>query len=171
MENFSNKSIDITSLPQFEEVAFQPISGKYLIKSNLQTGVFLCFVLIGWGVLFYFDFNPAQILILFIGIVLFFGFQFWNISRLQRNYGFALREKDILYKRGYLVNKTTVVPFNRIQHVSISRDILDKMLEISNLKVFTAGGSGSDISIPGLAPDIALKLKEALAVKLTENES
>ena len=171
MENFTNKTIDISSLPQFEEVDFQPISRKYLIKSNLQTGVLLCFVLIGWVILFYFNINLNQLILLLAGIVLFFGFQFWNISRLQKNYGFALREKDILYRRGYLVNKTTVVPFKRIQHASISRDVWDKMLGISTLKIFTAGGSGSDISIPGLAPDLALRMKEALAEKLTANES
>jgi len=170
MENFTNKSIDIASLPQFEEVAFQPISKSYLIKSNLQTLVFLCVAMIAWAVSFYFDLNRIQLILLLIGIVLYFGFKFWNIFMLQKNYGFALREKDILYRRGYLVNKTTVVPFNRMQHASISRDVLDKMLKISTLKIFTAGGSGSDIIIPGLAPDLALRLKEALAVKLTENE-
>jgi len=170
MENFTNKTIDIASLPQFEEVAFQPISKAYLLKSNLQNLVFLCVAMIGWAVLFYFELTQIQLIVLLIGIVLYFGFKFWNISRLQKNYGFALREKDILYKRGYLVNKTTVVPFNRIQHASISRDVLDKMLRISSLKIFTAGGSGSDISIPGLAPDLALRLKEALAAKLTANE-
>jgi len=171
MENFTNKSIDIASLPQFEEVAFQPISKSYLIKSNLQNLVFLCVAMIGWAISFYFELNQIQLIILLIGIVLYFGFKFWNISQLQKNYGFALREKDILYRRGYLVNKTTVVPFNRIQHASISRDVLDKMLKISTLKIFTAGGSGSDIVIPGLAPDLALQLKEALAAKLTANES
>jgi hypothetical protein len=171
MENFTNKSIDIASLPQFEEVAFQPISKSYLLKSNFQNLAFLCVVMIGWAVLIYLDIiNQIQLTILLIGIFSYFGFKFWNISRLQKNYGFALREKDILYKRGYLVNKTTVVPFNRIQHASISRDLLDKMLKISTLQIFTAGGSGSDISIPGLAPDLALRLKEALAVKLTANE-
>ena len=170
MENFTNKSIDIDSLPQFEEVAFQPISKSYLIKSNLQNLAFLCVAMIGWVVAFYFEINQIQLMLLLLGIVLYFGFKFWNISRLQKNYGFALREKDILYRRGYLVNKTTVIPFNRIQHASISRDVLDKMLKISTLEIFTAGGSGSDIRIPGLAPDLALRLKEALAAKLTENE-
>jgi len=170
MENFTNKSIDIASLPQFEEVDFQPISKNYLIKSNLLNLVFLCVAMIGWAVAFYFDIKQIQLVLLLIGIVFYFGFKFWNISRLQKNYGFALREKDILYRRGYLVNKTTVVPFNRIQHASITRDVLDKMLKISTLEIFTAGGSGSDISIPGLAPDLALRLKEALAVKLTANE-
>lgn len=170
MDNFSNNSIDIASLPQFKEVAFQPISKKYLLKSNFQNLVFLCLVMIGWAALFYLELTWIQRVLLLTGIVLYFGFRFWNLSRLQKNYGFALREKDILYRRGYLVNKTTVVPFNRIQHASISRDPLDKLLGISSLKIFTAGGSGSDLSIPGLAPGLALQLKEALASKLSANE-
>ncbi len=48
--------------------------------------------------------------------------------------------------------------------------MMDKMFKISSLKIFTAGGSGGDIIIPGLAPDLAQRLKEALAAKLTTNE-
>ncbi len=171
MENFTNNSIDIASLPKFEEVSFQSISKAYLIKAGLQNLVFLCLAVIGWIFLFYLKINQLQLNILLIGVVLYFSFRFWNIVQLQKNHGFALREKDILYRRGHLVNKTTVVPFNRIQHASISRDVLDKILKISSLKIFTAGGSGSDILIPGLAPDLALRLKEALAAKLVINES
>lgn len=170
MENFTNDSIEIDSLPKFEEVSYQPISKAYLIKASLLNFVFLCLAVIGWLVLFYFEINQLQLNLLLVGIILYFSFKFWNIVQLQKNYGFALREKDILYKRGHLVKKTTVVPFNRIQHVSISRDVLDKIFKISSLKIFTAGGSGSDILIPGLAPDLALRLKEALAGKITTNE-
>jgi len=170
MENFTNQEIDFASLPQFEEVDFQAISKSYLKKTNLQNLMFLCGALIVWGILYFFQIIQIQLYFLLIGIVLYFSFKFWNNFRLQKNYGFALREKDILFRRGYLVNKTTVVPFNRIQHASISRDVLDKVFNISTLKIFTAGGSGSDIMIPGLAPDLALRLKEALAIKLTANE-
>ncbi|WP_310991175.1 PH domain-containing protein [Aequorivita marina] len=170
MDKFTNNSIDIGLLPQFEEVGFQPISKNYLIKVNLQNFLLLCITMIGWGVFTYFEISNTLSIILFILIVLFFVFQFWNTFKQQKNYGFALREKDILFRRGYLVNKTTVVPFNRIQHASIFSDVLDKYLKIATLKIFTAGGSGSDIIIPGLTPDLALRLKEALATKLTEHE-
>lgn len=169
MEKFTNNTIDIGLLPQFEEVDFQPISKSYLTKSYLQIFLLLCAAMVGWGVLSYFKTNQFLTIILFIVIVLFFVFQFWITFKQQNNYGFALREKDIHFRRGYLVSKTTVVPFNRIQHASISRDVLDKYLKIATLKIFTAGGSGSDIIIPGLTPTLAQQLKEALAVKLTEN--
>lgn len=170
MENFTNNSIDMDTLPKYEEVSFQSISKAYLIKASLLNLVFLCLAVIGWVALFYFELHQLQLNLLLVGVVLYFSFKFWNIIQLQKNYGFALREKDILYRRGYLVNKTTVVPFNRIQHVSITRDVLDKMFKISSLKIYTAGGSGGDIIIPGLAPNLAQRLKEALAAKLTTNE-
>lgn len=169
MENFSNNSIDLASLPQYENVEFHPISGKYLLKSNLQTGIFLAVVLIGLAVLVYYEFSFNTLLLALVGILLFFAFRFWNNYKMQQNYGYALREKDILYRRGFFVNSITVIPFNRIQHASISRDALDKLLDISSIQIFTAGGSGSDISIPGLKPDLALRVKETLAGKLSEN--
>lgn len=170
MENFRNETIDINLLPKFEEVEFTKISNKYLIKSNIQTGIFLVIIIIAWGVLWYYDAGMQNLLIAGVVIFLFFAFRFWNNYKMQRNYGYALREKDLLYRRGFLVNSVTVIPFNRIQHVSVSRDFIDKMLNISSLQIFTAGGGGSDVNIPGLKPQLAVNLKEALSSKLTANE-
>lgn len=169
MENFSNTGVDLNTLPQYQDVEYQPVSKKYLIKTNISTGIFMLFVFVGWGALVYNGVGYYYSAISLVFILLFFSFRFWNNYKLQRNYGYALREKDILYRRGYLVNSITVIPFNRIQHASVSRDMLDKILDISSVQVFTAGGSGSDISIPGLKPEEALRLKEALAGKLSED--
>jgi uncharacterized protein len=171
MENFSNQSIDLERLPKYEEVSFHGISRGYLLKAFIQTGIFLLFVFAGWIAMFYYNVNTYTLWLSLAAIVLYFSFRFWNTYKLQQNYGYALREKDILYRRGFFVNSTTVVPFNRIQHVSISRDVFDKLLDIASIQVFTAGGSGSDLSIPGLAPARARELKEALSVKITNNES
>lgn len=170
MENFTNEPIDIASLPDYREVDFRPISKKYLTKSLLQLGITFLVLLIGWAMLFFFEISVLYRL-LSLGILLaFFAFFFWNTVKLQKNYGYALREKDILYRRGFLVNKITVVPFNRIQHVSTTRGVLDKKLGIATLNIFTAGGSGSDIKIPGLEPDLAFRLKEAVSEKLSADE-
>lgn len=167
MGNFTNEPIDIASLPNYGEVDFRPISKKYLTKTLLQTWGFMVVVLIGWGFLFYFEWSLSYIFGILLVILLWFVFLCWNVFKLQKNYGFALREKDILYRRGFFVHKITVVPFNRIQHVSTTRGILDKKLGIATLNIFTAGGSGSDIKIPGLEPELALRLKEAVAINLS----
>jgi len=170
MENFSNDPININMLPKFEEVAYTPVSDKYLIKSNIQSGIFLVIILIAWSILWYYGAGVQNLQIAGVVIFIFFAFRFWNNYKMQKNYGYALREKDVLYKRGFLVNSVTVIPFNRIQHVSVSRDFIDKLLDISSLQIFTAGGSGSDVNIPGLKPDLAADLKEALSTKLIANE-
>ncbi len=171
MENFSNNSVNMNSLPQYEHVAFESVSKKYLVKTNLQILIFMLVVFGIWSALFFYDANPYSMWLALFAIILFFAFRFWNNYMLQKNYGYALREKDMLYRRGFMVSSTTVVPFNRIQHVSISRDVLDKFLNIASVQVFTAGGSGSDISIPGLNPQLAVQLKDALAVKLSDDGS
>jgi membrane protein YdbS with pleckstrin-like domain len=170
MEKFSNPEIQIDSLPKHAEVEFHPISKSYLKKSLIQIGILCCAFLAGWVVLaFWVQILFVQIFSL-VFILCLFGYWFWNAVKMQKTYGYALREKDILYRRGFIVNKITVIPFNRIQHVSINRDIWDKRLNLSTLNIFTAGGSGSDIRIPGLEPELALRLKDSLAKKVSDDE-
>ncbi|MBI6117491.1 PH domain-containing protein [Salegentibacter maritimus] len=169
-KDFSNDQIDLASLPKYESVVYSSVSSTYLIKMNIQTGIFMLVLFTILGVLWFFQLNQWQTGILLAVVIAAFIFRFWNNYKLLQSLGYAVREKDIVYKRGFIFNKTTIVPFNRVQHVSISRGVWDKILGISNLNIFTAGGSGSDITIPGLDPKMALQLKEALAVKISKDE-
>ena len=169
-KDFSNDQIDLASLPKYESVAYSSVSSTYLIKMNIQTGIFMLVLFTILGVLWFFQLNQWQTGILLAVVIAAFIFRFWNNYKLLQSLGYAVREKDIVYKRGFIFNKTTIVPFNRVQHVSISRGVWDKILGISSLNIFTAGGSGSDITIPGLDPKMALQLKEALAVKISKYE-
>lgn len=170
MDNFSNQEIDIASLPQYEAVDFHPISGQYLKKALVELAISLGLLIIGLGFLIYFQPFPMLNYLAIILLVLFTSFKIWNVFKVQDNYGYALREKDMIYTRGYIISRTTVVPFNRIQHATISRGVLDKFYGIATLNIFTAGGSGSDIKIPGLEPELAARLKESLAKKISEDE-
>lgn len=167
---FTNPEISLDALPQYETVSFNRISKKKQTKSVLLTSLFLLLFIIGGG--FYFYFKPVELAseITVVVLILFFAFHYVDIILKQKYYGYALREKDILYRRGYIVNRVTVIPFNRIQHASISRSFLDKIFGIASLKIYTAGGSGSDISIPGLLPDLAKQLNQALSKKVSEDE-
>lgn len=170
MDSFKNEAIDLDSLPRFEEVEFHPISRRYLVKLNLQAGLLFIFLLLGWAALFYYKVGAPYLWVVLAAIILLLAFKIWNNWKRQEKYGYSLREHDILYRRGFFIESVTIVPFNRIQHVSVSRDALDKILKISSVQIFTAGGSGSDINIPGLNPELAGSLKEALASRLVSNE-
>jgi membrane protein YdbS with pleckstrin-like domain len=168
--DFSNEQLDLASLPKYESVAFSSVSSKYLIKMNIQTGILMLVLFIMLGVLWFLQLNQLQAGIILAIISVAFIFRFWNNYKLLQSLGYAIRDKDVVYKRGFIFNKTTIIPFNRVQHASISRGVWDKLLGISSLNIFTAGGSGSDITIPGLDPEMAVRLKEAIAVKISKDE-
>jgi len=168
---FHNDQFAASTLPDAEEVSYEKLSLKLLYKKFFSTGLTLCIFLFGSWLIYYFYpeifkgyFPIAQALIFII-----FFWNFMTIWQWQKRSGYAIREKDVLFKRGFLSEKITAVPFNRIQHVTTQRGVLDKMLGISTLKIFTAGGSGSDISIPGLTPSLAASLKDTLSDSISKH--
>ncbi|MDT0644278.1 PH domain-containing protein [Zunongwangia sp. F363] len=169
-ESFQNSIIALETLPRFQEVSYNPISRKLLSKHLIQISIWLLAVAAFCVFLFYNQQEDRLTAGFAIGAFVIFSFLYFNAWKMQKVYGYCLREKDIIYRRGYIVSKTTVISFNRIQHVSISRGVLDKIFKLSTLKIFTAGGSGSDISIPGLKPELARDLKEALVQKISDDE-
>lgn len=80
---------------------------------------------------------------------------------------YAIRERDISYKSGWLWKSMTTIPFNRVQHCDIKQGILDRRFGLSKLTIYTAGGQNTDLEIPGLLPDTAEKLK-AFILRSTE---
>lgn len=165
---FSNFEVDVAALPKYEEVELHPISKKYLVKLQVGTTISLLFFAV--GIFLGFSFLPEEFHNYLnwaaIVIVLLFGWSFFNNVMYVKRSGYALREQDIIFKRGFLFERTTVVPFNRIQHVTVERSFLDKILNIATVKVFTAGGSGSDVSVPGINPQTATSVKEEISARI-----
>ncbi len=166
--DFSNFQVDVASLPQYQEVQLHPISKKYLIKLQVGSTITFIFFLVAIVVAYYFLPEDLHNYLIAGGVLVFaiFGWSIFNNIMYVKKSGYALREQDIIFQRGFLFERTTAVPFNRIQHVSIERSFLDKMLNIATVKVFTAGGSGSDISVPGILPSKATAVKEEISARI-----
>lgn len=168
IDHFSNLQVDVNTLPKYEEVELLRLEPKYVLKLHFGTTAGLLFFMIGLWLAFTFieEFREYWMLVMLLFFLIFGWSYFSNVQVMKRN-GYALREKDIIFKHGFLFQKTTVVPFNRVQHVSVERSVTDKTLKLATLKVFTAGGSGSDVRIPGLLPDTAFALKEELSNRIS----
>lgn len=169
-ENFSNSELSLEDLPDFQKVRFNNVSRKLLFQTLLKIIVTIMVFSAGAGFFFYQEGFDRVVVGIYGLLVVFFLIRAIDAVLKQKYYGFALREKDIIYRSGYLFQKTIVIPFNRMQHSSIQQSFLDKIFGISSLKIYTAGGSGSDMNIPGLLPDEAKKLNDGLALKVSENE-
>ncbi|MDT0295129.1 PH domain-containing protein [Mesonia ostreae] len=168
---FINKAIPSKELPDYRLEILEHVSKRLLSKIVAGLSVFLIIVLIVATVLYIKDLLAVRFVIFGIfGALFLIGLIFTYHFFAQKNYGFVVREKDILFQKGVLVIKTTIIPFNRVQHVSTTQSLLDKYFKLKNVKIFTAGGQGSDIKIPGLTPEKALHIKEWIAHKIVDEE-
>jgi membrane protein YdbS with pleckstrin-like domain len=82
------------------------------------------------------------------------------------NSGYALRDKDILFRRGWLIRKIRVVPLNRVQHVSIQSGPIERRYQLSSVSIFTAGSGAADFTIHGLTIEKAAQIKEWISNQL-----
>ena len=169
IQDFENFQIGINDLPTIETIEFEGLNKNYLTIMIINGSIFFLLLLIActyaWYIeksgefRFYFQWALLGLLVLFLVnlILTLKSFQY-------KKFGF--RQKDISYKTGWLWRSTTTVPYNRVQHCEVSQGVLDRYFGLAKIKIFTAGGSSSDVSIPGLRLDIANDLKHFILDKV-----
>lgn len=173
MENFTNTVLLPESLPEVLQEDFNRLNSSYLKIIYIRIAIIT--LLLGGGLIAFLTFSDEEIpylilaaiiavpavLIVYSVIISILGFS---------KKGYLLREKDISYKTGLIFYTQISITFNRIQHVEVSQGILAKLFGLSAIKIFTAGGSASDLSIPGLLTADAQKLKTFISEKISRYE-
>lgn len=163
---FANEEIDLDELPAVEDVFWCSLDPKLLREKLVMAVIGLFFVGIAIAAFTTIATKATQsdgvdIQFAWVWLMLpviatpLFGWPFLSIPRM----GYALRDKDIVFKSGVFWRTVTAIPFNRIQHVEKDSTPLDRRFDIANLKIFTAGGAGGDLKIDGLSADGAEKLR------------
>lgn len=85
------------------------------------------------------------------------------VPRLRyRFWAFALDTDELLLERGVWKRVYTVVPLRRIQHLDVSRNLLEREFDLGRLIVYTAGTQGNRVVLPGLRYDEAERLRDTL---------
>jgi len=168
---FINDAIDTAHLPKFEDVVLTPLHGSYLKIIGFNIALVFGIIAIAAGLGFYFldELQPYRITIsiLYIIVVLFTTF----LSVLSfRNRGFAFRTHDVIYRSGAIATTTTIIPYNRVQHVAVHEGLISRKLGLAAVEVFTAGGNNSDIQIPGIEKEHAEKIKHLLMGKIVNHQ-
>lgn len=173
MENFSNSVLLPENLPGIDKQTFNPLDKKYLkilffriiIFFLVLAGAFITFLIVNE------EKPPTYILLIAVSaIVLLVAFStILTVLEFPKK-GYLVREQDISFQRGLITYKVTSVPFNRIQHVEVNQGVLAKLFKLSSVKIYTAGGNASDLSVPGLPEKIAINLKSFLSEKISEHE-
>lgn len=167
---FVNEQLNVNNLPSLNDVSFlklAPALWKHAIATTLLTFSFLIVpVLITWISSSYWWVSliatAIWVLLLIMSLIL---------TRYQYQIkGYVLRMHDIVYRRGLLFRHITTIPFNRIQHCEIQEGPLERLFKLNTLLIYTAGGSSSDLAIPGLLPDQAKRLRDFILKKVSKEE-
>lgn len=168
-----NEQIDIHDLPDIGNVQFQRLEIKHRTVSVLASvilfaGILIVYAFVGWFQEVLFETPYIYIFsFLWVLLTLFFILAAYKAYEFE---GYALRKHDIIFKSGWIFRSVIVIPFNRVQHCEVTQGPLDRLIGIAGLSVFTAGGSGSDLTIQGLKPETANKLKDFIIGKTAADE-
>ena len=159
---FDNDQIMVGALPSIDNLIFQSLERDYLKVSMIASAIFSLIFIVGASILLFFLRDELP----FAGKIAIAGGAFilstmilWLTYKGYQFKKYALRQRDIVFQSGYVFRSQTVVPFNRIQHCEINQGPIDRLFDLASLKIFTAGGSYSDLSIPGLHMQTAEDLK------------
>ena len=90
------------------------------------------------------------------------AFAVWRTMTRYRNWSWELDETELIIDRGVVFKLTRIVPRVRIQHVDLSSGPVDRLFNLRQLSIYTAGTREADASIPGLTAERAEELRQAL---------
>lgn len=170
---FQNIQVDIDEIPSQSALRYHLMEKSYLTYGILFSFIFwvaiILIVFIGKG---FVDFPIPKVIeyalwpllvFLLLGTIVYSYFSFYKE-------GYALRQKDIIYKQGLFWRSIATVPFSRIQHCEVKEGPVQRLFGLASLNIYTAGGSSSDIHIPGLSPGKANELKQFVLAKIKSEE-
>lgn len=148
-----------------EELVFEQLAPSY--KSVHMAGAVAGYLLLGALALFLLLLDNswwcvAAECLIFVVCVL-------NVALIPAAYhrkGYALREKDISYRSGILFPKTTTIPFNRIQQVSVEQNPASKFFGLYSVVIVNGAQALSSMTVPGLPEHTANQIKSLIINKL-----
>lgn len=159
-ELFTNPPLDIRHLPDADRLDMIVLEPAYKTVRYISAAIVgLLLILVAWLVVYVKSTNwpfgiyvASFVTLISIWMIIYNGIAYHYM-------GYAIREKDISFKSGWLWRSMTTVPFNRVQHCDIKQGLIDRQFGLSRLTIYTAGGQSTDLMIPGLLPETAERLK------------
>lgn len=164
---FSNPSLQLDDIPQYRSLELQQVHPAFkkimlvervilwLVLSAVATAIILTKFGTGklWWIL-----GGGMFLALLLVTLLF------TANKSFQNMGYALRKHDLVFRKGWLFEKLHIIPLKKIQHCQVKRGPLERTYGLASLKIFTAGGTGADITLSGLTQQGAERLKDWLVI-------
>ena len=158
---FENPEIPLDDLPSMGNLQWQKLDAHYVRRLQIEALIVTAVIAMGVLVVQWLPlpvdrrvFLGSWLLVISSGL---FSIA-WPPFSVPRK-GYAIRDKDVVYRSGVFWRTVTAVPFNRVQHVETTSTPLDRHFRQAALQLFTAGSSGGDLKIEGMPADVAESLR------------
>lgn len=171
---YENQVIPHEAIPQYARASLSPVEHSYKRVQFISWGI-------GYGIL----------LIALVCVFVFVSqWQYWwaisaaaltfvllvaaTVAAIQigfKNRAWVLRDKDIIFKKGWLFQSTHIIPFIKIQHCVVRSGPIERKFGLASIRLMTAASGDVDISIHGLKADTAEQLKEWIMEKIATHAS
>ncbi|ATA72874.1 hypothetical protein CGC49_06020 [Capnocytophaga sp. H4358] len=166
-----NDLVTINQIPDYEQIPLTNLHSDYKkiaqMNAIIASGIGLVLLLA-----IFFVFDAVEKYYAIIGILLIFVFVISYISISYKYKKYAFRQQDAIYKTGIIYQATHIVPYVRLQHITIKQGWYAKRLGLATLCLYTAS-SHDGVSISGLSLQEAERWKSFLLnrIEAIENES
>jgi uncharacterized protein len=149
-----------TAVTRPTEIEWHGVSPKYIAVDIIGTAISAVIFTVGasmpyWFIQEWWGAIPAVAVLLVHLVILVLT------PRRIRSIRYALREDDLLVRRGIMFTRLVAVPYGRMQLVDINRGPIARAFGLSELKFVTAAAS-SNILLPGLPAEEADALRDRL---------
>lgn len=168
---FLNDPVLPESLPRVEEVPLTPLVPEYRKVLRLEWAITITVFLLAIAALVTFVEplqQPVPVIALGGSWLLVAAAWLFLMERSFRYKAYAIREKDVIYRSGWIFQSVHTCPFNRIQHSTVAMGPLERQFGLARLILYTAGSNDADLSIPGLTQSAAESLKEWITKKIAD---
>lgn len=79
-----------------------------------------------------------------------------------RRFVFYVKDRQLIINKGVFTRERIAIPFERIQTVHLHQNLVQQLIQLTGVKVDTAGSKGSELEIKALSKKDALALQEVL---------
>jgi hypothetical protein len=114
-----------------------------------------------FGLVFFAAGGPLPGIISAVVVLLLGALLSWFLRRRFRAWRYQERNEDLIVARGVMVRRLSVVPYGRMQFVEVTAGPIERLFELSTVKLHTAAAA-SDARIPGLERGEAARLRDRL---------
>lgn len=159
---FQNLQVHWETLPKAADIQLKPIEKDYLKVLYISWSIMYVIILaVVITIILLIDdtdhyiWLPLSIGILILAIAATFIIGTGSFKRKA----YAVREKDILFRTGWIIQKLHIIPFNRVQHCVVQSGPVGRKYGLATVSIYTAASNEQDISIRGLKTEEAESLK------------